>query len=65
MIRKIATGEVSSDEAHLLKIWCKKEEIAVNVTASPFLVENATTNGTVAEVIPVTEWKTVGVEKCK
>ena len=59
MIRKIATGDVKSSDAHLLKEWCKKELVPVNVTV------NATDSLNATEQPQVTEMVSVGVEKCK
>ncbi|XP_072032560.1 sodium-dependent phosphate transport protein 2A-like [Amphiura filiformis] len=53
MIQKVATGEIASQEANLLKVWCKKDMVAVNITQ---LVNG--TNETAVEYV------SKGTEKC-
>lgn len=63
MMSKIATGEVHSGDAKLLKVWCKKEKMSVVVNAPTTDPAQANMGWTTA--VPVTEIKEVGTEKCK
>ncbi|XP_071943570.1 sodium-dependent phosphate transport protein 2B-like [Antedon mediterranea] len=75
VISKISTGEVQADNSSLLKIWCKKEEVAVlkNVTKLATVTENnynyfgQLVNSTYQVNITRSEttFEKVGVEKCK
>ncbi|XP_033625305.1 sodium-dependent phosphate transport protein 2A-like [Asterias rubens] len=69
VVAKIALGDIDPSEAKLLKVWCKKEEVAVfvNTTMTPptTMAGEVTRAGFPQDPDMVTEYIEVGVEKCK
>ncbi|XP_033114773.1 sodium-dependent phosphate transport protein 2B-like [Anneissia japonica] len=74
VISKISTGQVDADHSSLLKVWCKKAEVAVisNLTEPASFTETRyDANGTLVDSTyevnitrSETEYEKVGVEKC-
>ena len=69
VVAKIALGDIDPSEAKLLKVWCKKEEVAVfvNTTMTPptTMAGEVTRAGFPQDPDMVTEYIEVGVEKCE